>query len=592
MDEGKFAADFLSKNFETILKIGKAAFGKTDEIVQIKLKTAYLDYLKKAREKYAKAKSFFIRSEPVDLYSYYVPTGIASRTQEFKSPTFDQCIDHSKRWVLMGSGGSGKSVLFRHLFLDCMRDGRYAPILVELRELNSEEQDLDGLIMYTLDSFGFKTSGDYVKRAKEAGHFCFFFDGFDEVNHSLRDGLIKKVRAMSRRFSECPIFISSRSDDTFNGIEEFSVFQMLPLDLDSAVTLVEKLPFDNEIKCKFVFDLRADMFAKHESFLSNPLLLSIMLLTYGENAEIPSKLSIFYNQAYEALFQRHDANKGGYSRKRLTPLDIQDFSRVFSLFALQTYERRLFKMSRTACLIYIEKSKERLRKEFNSEDYLADLLSAACLLVEDGLEIAFSHRSFQEYFVALHISGAPYDVQVKLIQRYAENANSDNVVRLLLELNPDLVERELFVPTLEKIVADIGVKRAVRLTHHIQYLKRFYDYFGVEPDGVVAGIRNGKMGELAILRMAVAHGGLYVYPQMADTEEKDADIYDRFGHNDDHGNYPMKTIERYKDLLREIESFRGGFSSDYVKAVVKTLKMYKDRHNGTVEKLDALLGIN
>ncbi len=418
MDEGKFVADFVAHNIGKIFEIGKKVYGTLDEVVQINLRTAYTDYLTKTREKYSKSKSFFIRNQSVDLYSYYVPIGIACGNKKIPTPSFDNCIEFSNRIVITGTGGSGKTVLIKHLFLDCIRDKRYTPVLIELRDLNTQAQSLNKFIINTLDTYGFNISGDYVNKAKKAGHFCFFLDGYDEVNHSLRKNLIKQIGSLSNKHPNCPIIISSRPDDVFNGIDQFSIFNALPLNLDAAKNLINKLPFDEVVKAKFTTDLTGGMFEKHESFLSNPLLLSIMLLTYGENAEIPSKLSIFYNQAYEALFQRHDANKGGYSRNRLTELDIQDFSRVFALFSLQTYEKRLFKMPRIDCLNYIEKSRDNLHKKFNIEDYLSDLLSAACLLLEDGLEIAFSHRSFQEYFVALHISTAQPEIQNKLINRY------------------------------------------------------------------------------------------------------------------------------------------------------------------------------
>ena len=346
MDEGKFVADFVSHNLEKIWGLGKLAFGKLDGVAQIKLKTAYTQYLTKTREKYSKSKSFFIRHEPVDLYSYYVPTGIKCGKSCIEAPSFRDVINYSRRIVLTGSGGSGKSILMKHLFLDCIADKEYSPILIELRDLNANSKSLDDFINTTLENFGFNTTSDYVNRAKKAGHFCFFFDGYDEVTPAIRPSLITQIISLSKKFPECPIVLSSRPDDSIGGVEDYSIFKMESLSLEAAISLVKKLPFDEEIKGKFESDLAGGLFEKHKSFLSNPLLLSIMLLTYGENAEIPSKLSIFYNQAYEALFQRHDANKGGFGRKRQTQLDIQDFGRVFALFALQTYEKRLFKMSR------------------------------------------------------------------------------------------------------------------------------------------------------------------------------------------------------------------------------------------------------
>lgn len=591
MDEGKFAAEFLAKNLEKIIALGVQVFGKADEAVQISLKTAYTEYLKKVHEKYSKSKSFFIRHEPVDLYSYYVPTGIRCGKAKLNKPTFQNLTEISKRVVITGSGGSGKSVLIKHLFLNCIEHKEYAPILIELRDLNSEGKNLEDVVMQTLDTFGFKVSGDYVKRAKIAGHFCYFLDGFDEVSPTQKARLIREITQLSKRFPLCPIILSSRPDDVFNGIEDFSVFSIEPLELASAIELVEKLPFDDAIKKKFTSDLSSGLFEQHKSFLSNPLLLSIMLLTYGEHAEIPSKLSIFYNQAYEALFQRHDAYKGGFSRGRKTSLDIQDFAKVFSLFALQTYEKRLFKMPRTTCLEFIEKSSAALKFDFKSEDYLSDLISAACLLVEDGLEIAFSHRSFQEYFVARHISQSMPDVQVKLIDRYWKNMRQDNVIELLLEINPELVERQLLIPQLEKLFEEIGVKRKVGITHTVEYFKKVYSSLDIEDGGIHAMFRSRSADASAIVRMAVSHCATYEKPERAHFQKFRDEIEKKYGDPEKAVHYPAKTLTSRSQIMIDVTTGKGVFSTTYLDAGYRAFKQLKQNHSNTMQSLDALLGI-
>lgn len=501
MDEGKFAADFIAKNFSNIMDFCKSAYGKVDETLQVKLKTAYVNYLDNTHEKYSKGKSFFVRNESIDLYDYYVPIGIQCGPKRLETPSSKDILNHSNNIVIAGSGGSGKSVLLRHLFLDCIRKHMFCPILIELRDLNSDFTNLEQAISYSLETHGFNTNGEYIEKAKRAGHFSFFLDGYDEVDHKIRKTLMKDISKLSTKFKKCPIVITSRPDDALNSMEAFSIFKVLPLTLTSALLLIKKLTFDETIKVKFYNDLEKNLFAEHESFLSNPLLLSIMLLTYGENAEIPSKLSIFYNQAYEALFQRHDANKGGFSRVRLTNLDIQDFSRVFSLIALQTYEKRLFKMSRIECLNFIRKSRESTQLSFNDDDYLQDLLSAACLFVEEGLDVAFTHRSFQEYFVAIYIKDAIPEIQDKLINLYCKNIVSDNVIKLLYELNPDLIERVLVIPKLKAMFNEIGVKRDVGVSHTVKYLKRTYTRLNVEQGNISATIKDIKNCETPLISM-------------------------------------------------------------------------------------------
>lgn len=591
MDEGKLIADFIASNLTKIMEIANICYEKIDAKAQIKLKTAYTKYLSLTREKYSKSKSFFIRTEAVDLYSYYVPTGIRCKSIELEEPSFSECIACSKRFVITGTGGSGKTVLMKHLFLDCIASKKYVPILIELRDLNDGDKSLGELMEDTLNLFKFNTSGKYIDLAKKAGHFCFFLDGYDEVVHSERKNLIKEIKKLTAKNPDCPIFISSRPDDVFQGIDEFSIYKIMPLSLNSATKLISKLPFDEDIKNKFTEDLVSGLFEEHESFLSNPLLLSIMLLTYGENAEIPSKLSIFYNQAYEALFQRHDANKAGFSRERLTKLDIQDFSRVFSLFALQTYEKRQFKMPRTDALKYIEKSRDSLNFEFDANDYLKDLLGAACLLLEEGLEIAFSHRSFQEYFVALHMSTAAPDIQEKLIDRYWPKMTSDNVINLLLEINPDLVERVLLVPKLRMLFTKVGVKSFVGITHTAKFIKESYSTLNFEEDRISATVSKSEGSLSPIVHMAIQHCDTWANPGMDYFNSHKEEMLKKYGETGRRKQYPTKDMSYKTPVLRDTLKSRGAFSTEYLQSAYSAFKFLEKKHSKRKETLDELLGI-
>lgn len=476
-------------------------------------------------------------------------------------------------------------------FLNCLEQKEYAPILIELRDLNSDVKSLEDLITQTLETFEFKVSDDYIKRAKTAGHFCYFFDGYDEVSPTQKIKIIKEITQLAKRFPQCPIILSSRPDDVVNGIEDFSVFLIEPLDLLSAMQLVEKLPFDNAIKKKFTSDLSNGLFEQHKSFLSNPLLLSIMLLTYGEHAEIPTKLSIFYNQAYEALFQRHDAYKGGFSRGRKTALDIQDFAKVFSLFALQTYEKRLFKMPKSLCIEFIEKCKASLKFEFKPEEYLDDLIGAACLLVEDGLEIAFSHRSFQEYFVALHISQSMYDVQIKLLDRYWENIMQDNVIKLLLEINPELVERQLLIPKLDKLFEKIKVKRKVGITHAVAYFKLIYSSFVIGNTSMHAIYSEKMIPTNELLRMAIKQCNTYQKPEEHYFIEFEKDFRKKYATTTKISRFDSKTFTNRSPIMMDIANSKTSFSTLYLNAGYSAFNQLKQKHSNAIQSLDALLGI-
>lgn len=481
MNESEIAVELFNSQLENLFNFGRGLYESHDEKRKIKIGQAYQRYILNARSKFAKSKSFFILDKPADFYDYYVSTTIKCGRSSLDNPGIVQCTNVSDRIVITGTGGSGKSIFMRHLFLDCIKQMKYVPVLIELRDLNDSERTVDEHVFYTLENGGFDVGGSFVKRSMEFGNFCFLFDGFDELVADRRREVADYISEISSRFSGCPVIVSSRPDERFHGWGQFSIYAVDPLSKKSAISLVKKLPVEAEVKARFLKELEERLYEEHVSFLSNPLLLSIMLLTYHQNAEVPAKISLFYSQAYEALFQKHDATKGAYTRSRATSLDILDFSRVFSIFSLLTYDKRIFRMSKIDSLKFIEESKGRLGYNFDRQDFLQDLLGATCLLVEDGLQVAYTHRSFQEYFVSLFILGESLEVQTQLLDRFWDPTGDEGVVELVYEQNPTLVERALFIPHLDKAFKKIGGVDGVTQEVYFNYLRDSFEL--MRPDG-------------------------------------------------------------------------------------------------------------
>lgn len=585
-----YLIDFIASNADRIISYTNRVYKKADAKIQTTINTAYKKYLDNVSEKYSKAKSFFIRNQPTYLYNYYVSTSIKCESKVFKEPKFTPLISFNKKIIITGSGGCGKSIIMRHLFLDCIKSKKYVPIFVELRELNSNEKSLDELILDNLDNHGFKISQDYIDISFKDGHFCLFFDGLDEVVFNKRDSIVSSIIKISIKYKKCPLFLSSRNDEIFGKFEEFSIFQIEPLTLNNATELVKKLPFDVAIKNKFNQDLNKGLFEKHQSFLSNPLLLSIMLLTYSEHAEIPTKLSSFYNQAYEVLFQRHDAHKGAYVRQKKTSLDMQDFSRVFALFCLQTYEKRAFTVSRTDTISYIEKSLGKLKFNESPEDYLEDLLKAACLLIEDGLDISFSHRSFQEYFVARYISISPPEIQQKLIERYSTGLINDNIINLLIEINSIPVERYLIIPVLQKLFTKFQVRKSITENIALKILKETYSSIGISSrNGVYAILKNNKdnIRYSQIFRLANKITNNYIFKKDNIYISFSQALMDKYGIEDSE----EFTIESNSGFIKDVIESEFAFSRVYYQSIYESFIEIKKSNEDSLSEIDELLGL-
>ena len=118
-----------------------------------------------------------------------------------------------------------------------------------------------------------------------------------------------------------------------------------------------------------------------------------------------------------------------------------------------------------------------------------------CLLVEDGLSIVFSHRSFQEYFTARYIADARPAVQLELLKKYARGIQTDSILLLLYEMKPELVEQAYIIPGLNKLFEDIGLKKSIGITHFLKYIQAAYTefrYMHGEQIGALVSAQHGQ----------------------------------------------------------------------------------------------------
>lgn len=102
----------------------------------------------------------------------------------------------------------------------------------------------------------------------------------------------------------------------------------------------------------------------HKQFASNPLLLTIMLMTYTSYGEVPAKRHIFYSKAYETMARLHDASKGAYVRPMHTQLSPEDFAVYFSEFCARTYKAEILEFDERIFSEYMEKVIGHQRKKF------------------------------------------------------------------------------------------------------------------------------------------------------------------------------------------------------------------------------------
>lgn len=436
----------------------KKFFKDLDTKDSIRYKTAYEKYLINTKQKVSKIKTIIYRRAPKDLYSFYECIGVRYNGNTINTENINDILKVGNKIIVTGTGGVGKSILFKHLFLNTVAETEYIPVLIELRSFNI--YDVKDISIYTaiykcLVDNGFELSEEYFEYSLREGAYIIFFDGYDEVNRDKTEKITSEIKALSEKYGENKFFISSRPSEEFIGWNDFCEVETLKLNKQQALNLVKKLEFDEVVKDTFYKELDRTLYDKYESFASNPLLLNIMLLTFQKHASIPERLNDFYDEAFVTLFNVHDATKDSYVRDIRSGLGCEDFKLVFSYICFKSYFNGEFQFSESRIRFYIQQAKEKFdRFNFTVENFQEDLTQSVCMLVKEGGTYRFSHRSFQEYFAAWYTCKLVDDVHAKLLLNWIQESDSvfsDSYFTMLFDLQSEKVNKIILCPILKEV---------------------------------------------------------------------------------------------------------------------------------------------
>ncbi len=410
----------------------------------------FAPFMKDAYQRNAYVRLLSQKDKDVELYSVYVQSAFTCDNNIVDDEKVIYRVREGKNVVINGNGGAGKTFFMRHLWLTLFKNaGELTPIFIELRKLNDLTNfDLKSFIRLSI-SRKKELDNDLFSYFCSSGRFCFILDGFDEIVQSQRDSAQRQILQLSSDYPLCRFVVSSRYERRFAGWQNFDLYESLPFDLAKVKRLVELVPFEPSAKKLFQKQLDEEFYEQNKSFLSNPLLAIMMMMTFKENMDIPRRMNIFYDQAFTTLFQWHDATKA-FNREKT--LDIDEFQRSFASFCLLSYHQEKFEFTKSEVIDLINKSNKLTGISKKAEDILKDYEETVNLLKQEGLKYVFIHRSFQEYFCA-------YAITILNPSKFPEifsgirNRHDDSVLLMCFEMNKGIVVDGYIKPLFNKIAA-------------------------------------------------------------------------------------------------------------------------------------------
>ena len=446
---------FVPKFFEDISDKYKSFKLQQD----IDLRVIFQEYLEYSFTKYSTVKTLLYKNEGRYLYDFYEPQFVkSSNNSSIDLTNTDFLFNKCKRIIITGTGGIGKSMLMKHIFINQINNESSIPIFIELKSMNNmniEDFEIKDFIYDEMKRHHFKLSRELFFKSLEFGNYTIIFDGVDEINFPFRETIISSLKQFIDIYNNNRYVLSSRPSEEYIGWNNFIEYSVQPLNKKQALSLIGRLDYDSITKNQFSTELEESLFDKHESFASIPLLLTIMLMTYESGASIPNNLTDFYTQAFYTLYQKHDASKSGYKRELRAKLSPETFKDILSYLAMKTFLKKQVNFSSGDVYKIFESYKKKYSKNFEDDAFIFDAISNICMLVQEG-DFSFTHRSFQEYFAGIGVSKLDDNKQKMTLKLWIDDDYNNidynmTFIMTLLTVQQERTYLNLFVPIIEDL---------------------------------------------------------------------------------------------------------------------------------------------
>jgi len=416
-------------------------------------------YLRRLLRRICGITTIVFPQQVLPLTEIYEPLYLEERyksTSSKKSAFHVSMLEKGRNFLIVDLAGMGKSTFAKHLVLEVLSATNKIPIFLELNRIADEESLIQKLAL-DMDEAKNDIDEKLLPLWFEMGNFVIILDGFDEVPEHLRGKIGKQIKELAVWCENNSLILTARPEVPLPDLPDSKVLTIKPLTKTQAKSLV--LRYDAVANIDIGKKLVNEFSAVPEAFLQIPLLVALLYRTYGFNQSIATRISSFYDEVYNALYKGHDLTKAGFCRAKSSQLDSEEFRRLLRGFSflLAVRQKARLKSKTEGITIIDEAIKLTEVKPSSPALFFDDLLLAVPLLMKDGNDFRFIHKSIGEYFAAeflVYQSGAE-----QIVERIRDShlaPSFSTTFDYLSEINPSLFRRLIVAPLAKSILAEVN----------------------------------------------------------------------------------------------------------------------------------------
>ena len=381
-------------------------------------------------EKIGLVKTLFTGADkPVDINSFFYLPWVTTKNGITKIKSLNEIpTEHSV--LVEATVGQGKSILMRYLALQEPEKNKRIPIFIELKNI-SKEKNLNQLIKDKIISWTSDITDEQIKYILQSGKVSLFLDAFDEISKDYVLDTFSTIECFALDYKDLKLIVSSRPDHDIKFSNYFEAFSVNPYDENDQKELINILVPDSDNR-KILISSIENSTPEIKNILTTPLMIGLYIKKFNIDFTPPENLTSFYKNLFEVVAMTHDRTKGGFVRKISSELSQEKLEKLFERFCFECYKIDKTSFDRSEIIKILDNCLNKLEiKGCTAQQVLSDFCNYLCLILKDGTNHTFIHRSIFEFYVAFFAS----NLNEKNAQSLIPKLKNMNILRFLKFLN-------------------------------------------------------------------------------------------------------------------------------------------------------------